>query len=256
MEHDSRQAGAFDQLLSAYSDGEILCAETDRLRYGFGQLSELIDDRLSLETLSLPKDYRKGRVRFLLELDGLVGHVNEHHPAIYSLDFADVVPSDSHSLRRQTNGGYYDHNCPVFVGVVERIKAADVSLPSVGALHFADQSGGYPSIVGRYMRCDGRFESFGVAGDGELGFHDGLLTPARRKARDLARNVIERRSKVMGNVTHQDVEHRGRWEGGDAEASVTSFRITIGENLFLVHREEGGEHCVQLIDVLFGPFDL
>jgi len=232
----------------------LACTKLNNIKNGLRRIDERWNNRLTLETLAIPKDYRNGRIRVLFELDGLPAEISDQSRAAYCLHVANGQASNLELFDFDCDLRQDDNNAPVLVRVVEFVNTVEHVIPSVGRLHLADEAGGYCGIKGVYLRRNGLFECFGIDRHREFGGHEGAVVSSAHYSY-LSRNVVESGPQIMGDIAHHNVENFRRGEGVVPDTPAALPRVTLSPELSLISIEIGGNLAAHVCDVMVGPFN-
>ena len=222
------------------------------------ELEERWDNRLTFENLSFVEKYRVGRLSVALYLN-ISGHtckvqysaLANHQSAVgksHRPDFGvDVCQSSDGNRRNQQ---------PVLVDYVETVQSTEGAIPSV-VIGFYDikQDGDDVGTRNLYFSpVNSCFKFLPCISEGEIRVTRWRST---RHRNDLTSHEIQGRAQVMDHVTDNQGNFTGKrlghFELNEATARILLF---LDVKTAKVSFDECGEYPIELVDMLFGPFDL
>jgi hypothetical protein len=240
------------------SQGEVLLRNViydarDELR----ELMERWDNSLTLEHLNILEKYRQGRLFIALHLNiaGYSGY------ACFSSEYAphgvvsDLYVPDGHLSKGQSKDGHGRYNQMVFVNNVQMVESEQGIIPSSVWLYDILDEG---DNIGRdSLYCslsNGLYTFLPCLPKREIRVSRGS---AAAQAHKLIGDVIETGAQVMDDIANNQgdfirclsghFEHQGRF---------SCLRILLDVKTVSVRLSKCGEHVIELLDVLIGPFDL
>ena len=221
------------------------------------------DNRITLETLSIPKYYRKGRLALILELesDGLITHM--HYSVLGDGKRAighssRVLPSDVDPRGDMVHVS--DSNCRhqehVFIQNVQTVQCKEDLIPSrvrVWSYHVSKQRNDIARVpqyslterVYKFIPVLEELELSPVSGSTSSEFHDFVV------------GDVQSGSEIVNSVSDEQRHNAGNLFGGlklkDLSSGIRIFLEFRTANILL---KEGIDSIVKINDVLIGPFDL
>ena len=235
---------------------ECLDDAADELR----ELMERWDNRLTLERDSLAKRYVEQRLAVLVQFK-LSGRAYwAHYRAIGAHCQEGVGPHVATNTEIDTTQGAYgkgrDEQAMLILNV-EVVEGTKRSIPSVAFVWADGLDNETHDIKPRNLylsAIDGRFKFCFVVGDWKAHPLKGLFPSEQYQ---LVSSKVKSRSQVVEGVPEDDGEVVGRpLRHFELDDAISRIGVRLGVQAAEVGLHECSDDIIEIIDVLFGPFDL
>ena len=220
------------------------------------QLTEQWKNRLTLDNLRLSERYLEDGIEFLLRLRGAKEpddfYAVLHHDAGGGVPEGGQHPSAAMPDISRCDCIHGREQEAVLVGVVQFMEFPESIIPTLVRLESADE------VFRRrahslYFSLNRGFVLGGSLVDRKLGL---VVRGSAGGLHQLPSKVTETAAQLVDGLSRDDGEFQG-WltRAPRYIESVSRLRVVLGKDTIRVGAAEGADPGVELIDVVFGPFD-